>query len=345
MDNWHVLITIYTNVPDEMNILRECTKRLWENCNYICYENKNIYGQYFVLFTVKEEWQAAKIMSEVSEFFSVMKIRNHTGKFYGAVSEKIHEISQIYRAYQANEKMLRNIRLADRMKIFYATEYSGQKRKIYTDDEIQDLMVTFKYETEGSHKAMQQFFERFSIETDTLREIGDSCKKILSRIDEWAVENQVETDDIMSVFYTRYRFCNDLTKMEKEISGYANLIALSIQRKNHSDDYIYEQICKYIQENYYKKITLQILAEKFYLSAAQCSNILKQHMEKGLNVYLMEIRIRKAKELLDKTEMSVEQISKEVGYPNPKYFFRMFKQATTFTPIEYRKREGRNDVL
>ena len=330
---------------DEMNILRECTKRLWENCDYICYENKNIYGQYFVLFTVKEEWQAAKIIDMIPEFFSAMKIRNHTGKFYGAVSEKIHEISQIYRAYQANEKMLRNIRLADRMKVFYDTEYSGQKRKIYTDDEIQDLMVTFKYETEGSHKAMQQFFERFSIETDTLREIGDSCKKILSRIDEWAVENQVETDDIMSVFYTRYRFCNDLTKMEKEISGYANLISLSIQRKNHSDDYIYEQICKYIQENYYKKITLQILAEKFYLSAAQCSNILKQHMEKGLNVYLMEIRIRKAKELLDKTEMSVEQISKEVGYPNPKYFFRMFKQATTFTPIEYRRREGRNDVL
>ena len=55
--------------------------------------------------------------------------------------------------------------------------------------------------------------------------------------------------------------------------------------------------------------------------------------------------MEKAKELLDKTEMSVEQISKEVGYPNPKYFFRMFKQATTFTPIEYRKREGRNDVL
>lgn len=82
----------------------------------------------------------------------------------------------------------------------------------------------------GSHKAMQQFFERFSIETDTLREIGDSCKKILSRIDEWAVENQVETDDIMNVFYTRYRFCNDLTKMEKEISGYANLISLSIQQ-------------------------------------------------------------------------------------------------------------------
>lgn len=142
----------------------------------------------------------------------------------------------------------------------------------------------------------------------------------------------------MSVFYTRYRFCDDLTKMEKEISGYANLISLSIQRKSYSDDYTYEQMCKYIQENYYKKITLQTLADQFYLSATQCSNILKKYMEKGLNVYLMEIRINKAKDLLDKTSMSVEQISREVGYPNPKYFFRMFKQATTFTPIEYRRR-------
>lgn len=339
-DNWHVLITVYTNISDEMNILRECTKRLWESCDYICFENKNVYGQYFILFTVKEEWKAEKIISEVPEFFSAMKMRNHTGKIYGTVSERIHEISQIYRAYQANEKMLRNIRLVERVKFFYGSEYSGQKKKIYTDDEIQDLMVKFKYEKEGSHKAMQQFFKRFSIEEDTLREIGDSCKRILSRIDEWAVENQIETDDIMSVFYTRYRFCDDLNKMEKEISGYANLISLSIQRKNYSDDYIYEQMNKYIQENYYRKITLQTLADQFYLSTSQSSNILKKYMKKGLNVYLMDIRIRKAKELLDKTNMSVEQISREVGYPNPKYFFRMFKQVTTFTPIEYRRRGG-----
>lgn len=70
-------------------------------------------------------------MSEVSEFFSVMKIRNHTGKFYGAVSEKIHEISQIYRAYQANEKMLHNIRLADRMKIFMPQNIPVRRENLY----------------------------------------------------------------------------------------------------------------------------------------------------------------------------------------------------------------------
>ncbi len=95
---------------------------------------------------------------------------------------------------------------------------------------------------------------------------------------------------------------------------------------------------RYIDENYYKKITLQTLAGRFYVSPSQCSNILKERMKKGLNMYLMELRIEKAKELLDSTAMSAEQISKEVGYPNPKYFFRMFKQVTTFTPIEYRNR-------
>ena len=69
MDNWHVLINIYTNVSEEMNILRECTKRFWSDCDYVCFENKAVYGQYFVLFTVKEEQQAGTIISQVPEVF------------------------------------------------------------------------------------------------------------------------------------------------------------------------------------------------------------------------------------------------------------------------------------
>lgn len=339
-DNWHVLINLYTNVSDEMNILRECMKGIWQKEDYACFENTALPGQYLILFSAQEKPEAERIRNEIPGFLSAMKIRNHSGKFYAAVSSCMKDIAQIHRAYQGNEKMLKEVCLNESVKFFYDGEVSLRNKKTYTDDEIQNLMVMIKYEPEGSQKAMKRFFERFSTQ-DTLKDIGASCKKILSRIDEWALENQVETDDIMGVFYQRYRFCDSIEKMEKEISGYANLISLSIQRKSYSDDYIYEQMCKYIRENYYKKITLQTLETRFYLSAAQCSNILKKYMKKGLNVYLMEIRIEKAKELLDKTSMSVEQISKEVGYPNPKYFFRMFKQATTFTPIEYRRRGGK----
>ena len=113
---------------------------------------------------------------------------------------------------------------------------------------------------------------------------------------------------------------------------------MSVERKNGSSEYIYESMIKYIDGHYDEKITLQTLAEQFYVSAAWCSNILKLKTNKSLPVYLTEIRISRAKELLDDTDMSVDQISREVGYPNPKYFFRTFKQMTTFTPIEYRNR-------
>jgi len=49
------------------------------------------------------------------------------------------------------------------------------------------------------------------------------------------------------------------------------------------------------------------------------------------------IRIEKAKELLETTDKTVYDISKEVGYNNEQSFYRNFKKFTGFTPIEYRK--------
>ena len=86
----------------------------------------------------------------------------------------------------------------------------------------------------------------------------------------------MDTDDIMAVFYQRYHFLDNLEKIEKEISGYVNLISLSIRRKSYGSEYLYERMYQYIQENYYKKITLQTTADLFYVSAAQCSSILKE---------------------------------------------------------------------
>ncbi|WP_418793714.1 helix-turn-helix domain-containing protein [Niallia taxi] len=51
------------------------------------------------------------------------------------------------------------------------------------------------------------------------------------------------------------------------------------------------------------------------------------------------VRIEKAKELLKKSERKISHISKSVGYDNPKYFFRVFKKYTGFSPEQYKKQE------
>lgn len=338
LDHWHILVSFYTNTPEGVFFLRENADRYFGKAGYLCLENPAVQGQYFWLFDAKEESAILKTEERLPECLNRIQRKLGEGKLFAAVGNRFRGLPAVNRSYQRNEKILRDVYLTDRTKIFYEDAYEKNTNKIFSEDELQDLMVTLKYDADGVKKAMAGFFERCSIEKYSLLEIGTACKKLLARVDEWAVANHVDTDDIMAVFYRRYRFLDSLEKMEKEISGYVSLISMSIERKSYGDEYLFEEMRRYIDENYYKKITLQTLAGRFYVSPSQCSNILKERMKKGLNMYLMELRIEKAKELLDSTAMSAEQISKEVGYPNPKYFFRMFKQVTTFTPIEYRNR-------
>ena len=62
------------------------------------------------------------------------------------------------RSYQRNEKILRDVYLTDRTKIFYEDAYEKNTNKIFSEDELQDLMVTLKYDADGVKKAMAGFF-------------------------------------------------------------------------------------------------------------------------------------------------------------------------------------------
>ncbi len=54
--------------------------------------------------------------------------------------------------------------------------------------------------------------------------------------------------------------------------------------------------------------------------------------------YLTEVRIRKARELMDKTSLKVYEISQSVGYNSVEHFTRVFKRICKVSPGSYRKR-------
>ena len=53
--------------------------------------------------------------------------------------------------------------------------------------------------------------------------------------------------------------------------------------------------------------------------------------------YLTGLRISRAKELLETTELRSFRIAEDVGYNDAHYFSYMFKRSTGMTPSEYRK--------
>ncbi len=97
-----------------------------------------------------------------------------------------------------------------------------------------------------------------------------------------------------------------------------------------------EKIQIYIQHNYQKNLTQDFIASLFYLNRSYLSTLFKQKTGMKFIDYLNNIRIEKSKEMLVESDKKMYQISKAVGYDNPKYFFRIFKKKTGLTPDQYR---------
>jgi YesN/AraC family two-component response regulator len=98
-----------------------------------------------------------------------------------------------------------------------------------------------------------------------------------------------------------------------------------------------ERTKRFIEINCYKKVGLKDAAEAVCLSPKYLSRIFKQNTGAGFNKYKLEIKIKKAKELLKNTGYNIEQISDKMGYRNIESFIRIFKKLTGHTPAQYRK--------
>ncbi len=98
------------------------------------------------------------------------------------------------------------------------------------------------------------------------------------------------------------------------------------------------EIMNHIQANYID-ITLDDLAEKFYLSKPYISKYIKEKSGLTFGELVKKIRMKKAKALLKSSNMTVENIALSVGYQNVEHFNRMFKKAYNTTPMQFRNQK------
>ena len=92
------------------------------------------------------------------------------------------------------------------------------------------------------------------------------------------------------------------------------------------------EIMNYVQANYID-ITLDDLAEKFFLSKPYLSKYIKEKSGMTFGDLVKKIRMKKAKALLKSSNMTVENIAMSVGYQNVEHFNRLFKKAYYMTPM------------
>ena len=131
--------------------------------------------------------------------------------------------------------------------------------------------------------------------------------------------------------------CGNFTDLEALIWQVTEDVENLFQAGEDSPKRTIALVEQYIKEHYDQPLSLDLLAEKAFRTPHYLSSIFIQEKGIGINKYIKNIRMEKARELLKNTNMKISDICERVGYGSVSYFCRSFRNEYGVTPEQYRR--------
>jgi two-component system response regulator YesN len=250
-------------------------------------------------------------------------------------------------------------RLIDSYKEALTAIRNGKGRVVH----VKDLPVGCEYEEDYPIDIERILFER--IEKGNM----EGTKEEANRFFDWMIEHypDCEMDIKLKVlefilfaeqraflsggmtYYFRYR--KDYLSTLMQIDNYEHLrrwfidkvieaCRNIISKREEQTTGVISRAKAFIEDNYSKDISLDDVSRIVDISPYYFSKLFKEETGENFIEYLTNIRIEKAKQLLQNKEVSIKNICVETGYSDPNYFSRIFKKQVGITPTEYRDRIG-----
>ena len=120
------------------------------------------------------------------------------------------------------------------------------------------------------------------------------------------------------------------------------MISWSADANAKGYSYLVRKCIGFMKQNYSSNITLGDIADNLNVSKCYLSMLFKQEVNIALSAYLAAYRIEQAKDLILGTNEKMYEIALRVGFDNPYYFSKVFKEVTGMTCKEFR---NSNDAL
>lgn len=97
-------------------------------------------------------------------------------------------------------------------------------------------------------------------------------------------------------------------------------------------------IHRMIRHRYQEQFTLEVLAERLQCNSVYLSNTYTKVFKVSLMQHLQITRMKKAKQLLEETNLSISEITQCIGYISKSQFASYFKKHVGLTPSKYRRK-------
>lgn len=124
-----------------------------------------------------------------------------------------------------------------------------------------------------------------------------------------------------------YRICDAMMTTQE-------MLALGV--KDRSSEY-FDKLMLLLSDHYREQRNVEFYAEKMHVSSKHLSRVIRSYTGKSVHQWIDEFVTLEIKNLLKYSNMSIQQISLELNFPNPSFMGQYFKRITGMTPGEYKR--------
>lgn len=195
-----------------------------------------------------------------------------------------------------------------------------------------------------------------SANIERLAELLDNFFKYLKKFSSGLYYDLIEIfDEIFNMLETYLKYNNldfTLNKVDKVLNEKETLnefelwvkdeIAMVVEAVKNRNVYnccskAVRTALEFMENNYQDNLTLDLVASTVHLNPDYFSKLFKKETGQNFSKYLVDLRINKAKELIENTDLKIYEVAEQVGYSNLSYFSRIYKKHTGINPTEDRK--------
>ncbi|MDP4201496.1 MAG: AraC family transcriptional regulator [Bacteroidota bacterium] len=101
---------------------------------------------------------------------------------------------------------------------------------------------------------------------------------------------------------------------------------------------VIQQTILFMKENIERILSVEEIANNAHYSISHLSLLFSQSTSYSLLEYFTQLKIQKACQFLDHTDLSIKDIAYKLGYNDPFYFSKVFKKQISLTPSQYKQR-------
>src|SRR5690606_17354513 len=144
------------------------------------------------------------------------------------------------------------------------------------------------------------------------------------------------TQLLSSVSQAQIGYPQAITGITLQIIAQLNRLKLIEKIQDDPESVWISQTIFLLQHQLNDNINVEELASKFPISYSKFRKLFKLHTGKSPNQYHLDLRLNKARELLQESNMSIQEVGYQTGFESPYYFSRLFKKKYGHPPKYFR---------